>query len=63
MSNQGHGHVTPRDDGVKLRCGGIKMCPVCQAEFAARAAAFPFPRPPTTSLRTRTGNPETSRPG
>lgn len=30
----GHGHVTPRPDGYKARCGGPAMCHVCQAEQA-----------------------------
>lgn len=35
QANQGHGHVTPRPDGVKARCGGPAICKVCQAELAA----------------------------
>lgn len=31
----GHGHVTPRADGVKARCGGPTLCRVCQKEQAA----------------------------
>jgi hypothetical protein len=31
-----HGHVTPRPDGFKARCGGVALCGVCQQE-AARA--------------------------
>jgi hypothetical protein len=30
-----HGHVTPRPDGVKARCGGPAWCTVCQREQAA----------------------------
>ena len=33
-----HGHVTPRPDGAKARCGGPALCPVCQQEAAARAS-------------------------
>jgi len=36
--NQGHGHVTPRPDGVKARCGGPSFCEVCQRERAALSA-------------------------
>lgn len=31
---QGHGHVTPRADGVKARCGGPTLCQVCKKEQA-----------------------------
>lgn len=30
--NTGHGHVNPRPDGVKARCGGPGFCKVCSAE-------------------------------
>lgn len=30
--NTGHGHVRPRPDGVKARCGGPGMCPECTAK-------------------------------
>jgi len=32
----GHGHVTPRADGVKARCGGPALCPVCARELAVK---------------------------
>ena len=32
MSN--HGHVTPRDDGAKARCGGPAICGDCALEYA-----------------------------
>lgn len=32
--NQGHGHVTPRPDGVKARCEGPPCCDVCARELA-----------------------------
>lgn len=35
--NEGHGHVVPRPDGVKARCGGPAFCRVCQREKAAPA--------------------------
>ncbi len=31
----GHGHVTPRPDGAKARCGGPALCPECARELAA----------------------------
>lgn len=30
-----HGHVVPRPDGMRARCGGPALCPVCQRELAA----------------------------
>lgn len=30
----GHGHVFPRPDGAKARCGGPGICPMCSAEYA-----------------------------
>lgn len=39
LRNEGHGHVVPRPDGAKARCGGPAMCRVCQAEQAAMLAA------------------------
>ena len=30
----GHGHVTPRPDGAKARCGGPSICSVCAVEKA-----------------------------
>ncbi|WP_269497735.1 hypothetical protein [Castellaniella sp. S9] len=30
----GHGHVKPRPDGVRARCGGPAICRVCQQEKA-----------------------------
>lgn len=33
--NAGHGHVRPRPDGAKARCGGPALCRVCQRETAA----------------------------
>jgi hypothetical protein len=37
----GHGHVTPRPDGAKARCGGPALCSVCQRERAALAVHTP----------------------
>lgn len=43
VENTGHGHVFPRADGVKFRCGGPRMCGLCAADLAEkeRAAAKP----------------------
>lgn len=30
----GHGHVKPRPDGAKARCGGPRICPECAKELA-----------------------------
>lgn len=32
----GHGHVNPRPDGVKARCGGPGLCAQCSQEQAQR---------------------------
>lgn len=42
---QWHGHVVPRADGVKARCGGPALCKVCQAEQVRAALAQPSPAP------------------
>lgn len=34
-----HGHVVPRPDGMKARCGGPAICAQCAREAAAHAAA------------------------
>lgn len=39
--NMGHGHVKPRPDGMKARCGGPAICKVCAAE----AGKFPGRKP------------------
>jgi len=33
----GHGHVRPRPDGLKARCGGPRICSECARELAAAA--------------------------
>lgn len=53
--NTGHGHVRPRPDGVKARCGGPALCPECAAEQKATGEApadkqGAAPRPPVSSL-------------
>ncbi|MDU0797252.1 hypothetical protein ACLI36_12295 [Pseudomonas aeruginosa] len=47
-ANVGHGHVFPRADGVKMRCGGPGLCSECAADaYRARAAlAQPSPAHP-----------------
>jgi hypothetical protein len=35
----GHGHVTPRPDGARARCGGPGLCPECSREQAAKASS------------------------
>ena len=35
--NVGHGHVWPRADGLKARCGGPGLCTECSGEAAAKA--------------------------
>jgi hypothetical protein len=35
-TDTGHGHVFPRPDGVKARCGGPGLCSVCGAELARK---------------------------
>lgn len=44
-NNKGHGHVVPRPDGVKARCGGPAMCHVCQAERGTLEATPAVPAP------------------
>lgn len=40
--NFGHGHVKPRPDGVKARCGGPALCQVCRDEQALHKAVADF---------------------
>lgn len=35
--NKGHGHIYPRSDGVKVRCGGPALCSTCAAELAFKS--------------------------
>lgn len=35
--NTGHGHVYPRPDGVKARCGGPAMCAPCALDATKRS--------------------------
>jgi hypothetical protein len=36
MNQLGHGHVVPRADGMRARCGGPGMCVVCDQEQARK---------------------------
>lgn len=38
QGESGHGHVTPRADGFRARCGGPGMCAVCGIELEALRA-------------------------
>lgn len=35
--NTGHGHVYPRPDGSRVRCGGPTMCKDCALDFAQKS--------------------------
>ena len=37
--NTGHGHVTPREDGVVARCGGPAICSACALEYVRKYGA------------------------
>lgn len=55
-TNVGHGHVFPRADGVKMRCGGPELCSECAADaYRARAALAEVER-----LRESKGDPSGS---
>lgn len=48
--NVGHGHVFPRPDGVRARCGGPPICTECAIDAASKAlgaTASGEPPPPT----------------
>lgn len=44
-ANVGHGHVLPRADGVKMRCGGPGLCSECTADAYRARAALAQPSP------------------
>ncbi|MFO6387241.1 hypothetical protein ACLBV0_04420 [Pseudomonas aeruginosa] len=48
-TNVGHGHVFPRADGVKMRCGGPGLCSECAADASRARAALAQPSPTTDS--------------
>lgn len=39
--NTGHGHVFPRPDGVKMRCGGPGLCKECSKDHARAKQPLP----------------------
>ncbi|WP_337229041.1 hypothetical protein, partial [Pseudomonas aeruginosa] len=45
-ANVGHGHVFPRADGVKMRCGGPGLCSECAADAYRARATLAQPSPP-----------------
>lgn len=47
-TNVGHGHVFPRADGVKMRCGGPGLCSECAADAYRARAALAQPSPAQT---------------
>ncbi|HFQ6219692.1 TPA: hypothetical protein ACHSDZ_004056 [Pseudomonas aeruginosa] len=44
-ANVGHGHVFPRADGVKMRCGGPALCSECAADAYRARATLAQPSP------------------
>lgn len=44
-ANVGHGHVFPRADGVKMRCGGPGLCSECAADAYRARATLAQPSP------------------
>lgn len=38
--NSGHGHVFPRTDGVRARCGGPAFCRQCNADWQKAKAGL-----------------------
>ena len=41
--NVGHGHVIPRPDGVRARCGGPGLCRECSRDLARQRAERSVP--------------------
>ena len=39
-SNTGHGHVYPRADGTRARCGGPMLCSECARDFVEKNQAL-----------------------
>lgn len=48
--NVGHGHVYPRPDGVKARCGGPAICKECALDFARKNAEQPKAQPSSAEV-------------
>lgn len=38
IASEGHGHVLPRPDGGRMRCGGPALCARCRRDAAEVAA-------------------------
>lgn len=36
LSNTGHGHVFPRLDGAKAKCGGPGFCDECSRDYSKK---------------------------
>lgn len=51
IPNSGHGHVFPRPDGVKARCGGPAICPVCAQDLGALQADQRLAQPAAVAPR------------
>lgn len=51
--NTGHGHVFPRPDGARSRCGGPKLCALCARDQARKDAAQSEAAAELTALRAR----------
>jgi ferredoxin len=49
--NTGHGHVRPRPDGLKARCGGPAICGACAREVAQQEAMAEFRKQLEASAR------------
>ena len=40
LANTGHGHVYPRADGTRARCGGPMLCSECARDFVEKNQAL-----------------------
>lgn len=57
--NTGHGHVYPREDGVRARCGGPACCHECARDLARQQQERAEKKPEivtTAVLRFRNGS-------
>jgi hypothetical protein len=41
--NTGHGHVFPRPDRARARCGGPRLCDQCRADESRKTAPVDWP--------------------
>lgn len=52
-NNEGHGHVYPRPDGVRARCGGPTICVECSGDYVRQNArerrTIPWDSTPSTN--------------